>query len=132
MNFKFGVYGFEKSELENAYRPFLIEVVKFSDNFVEFSTKKFWNGLSVVNGIANNLGVMYPQKFRPGITKIWVEGEPFEVFLLDKLRIAEEGITEATRLLRNGKNKSRGVDRDRSAQQARLKLMGTSKALGLQ
>ncbi len=135
MHFKFGAYGFERSDFENVCGPVLngpttFRGMKIRDNFVEFSTEKFWGGLAVVNAIAYALSIMYPEKFDPHKTKIWVDGDTLEIFLVDKVRVAEEAMIQASQLLRQGRSKKK--DANDLARQARLKLERTLKTLRLQ
>lgn len=135
MHFKFGVYGFEQSELANACRsvlngPTTFREMKFRNNFVEFSTEKFWKGLGVVNEIALSLDIMHPEKFDSSKTRIWVDGDILEIFLVDKVRIAESAMRQASRLLRQGRSKKKELSND-LARQARLTLDQTLKALQL-
>lgn len=135
MLFKFGVYGFEQSELENACGPVLngpttFREMKFRNNFVEFSTEKFWKGLDVVNRVAGNLAMVYPEKFDSAKTKIWVDGDILEIFLADEIRVAENAIKKAIQLLRQGRSKKKEQSNDLT-RQARLLLEGTLKVLQL-
>lgn len=133
MEFKFGVYGFKQSELENTCGPFLngfntFRAMKFRDNFIEFSTSNFWQGLEVVNGIVGSLALTYPEKLDPNRTKIWVNGDTLEIFLLDKIRTTTNAMREAILILRKGRAKNK-IQVDGSAKQARLTLERTLKML---
>lgn len=135
MVFKFGVYGFERSALENISGPVLNEPTSFSgmrfrNNFVEFDAEGLLNGLDVINKLAGALKRMYPREFDSSKTKIWVDGHVLDVCLLSKLTLAEAGMKEAIQLLRQGRAKEPMVS-NKKAQGARLKLQQTLKALKL-
>lgn len=136
MDFKFGVYGFDQFTLMNVSGPVLngpipFREMKFRSNFVEFSTEGLWEGLDVVNRVAESLIAMYPEKFDPAKTKIWVDGETLDICLLNKVRLAEKAMREAGQLLRQGRSKKPEKSNE-TARKARLKLERTLKTLQLQ
>lgn len=131
MDFKFGVHGFAGSELTNASGVVLdgliaLNKMKFQDNFVEFSAEGFWDGLTVVNRVAENLIAIYPDRFDPNKTKIWVNGEPLDLFLLGKVYAAEQAMRSASLLLRQGRSKEPKKSNEKS-RRARLLLEKTLK-----
>ncbi len=131
MDFKFGVHGFTQSELTSVSGVVLNGLIvfnemKFRDNFVEFSAQGFWDGLTVVNGVAENLIAVYPDRFDPNKTKICVNGEPLDLFLLSKVYAAEQVMRSASLLLRQGRGK-KPIRSNEKARKARLLLENTLK-----